>query len=128
MGIIADVYKHADGDCSNGGLSSLFDKVTIVNVDGPFEPDDDRPAVLLVAGNRPGTVKCVVAVENPVGSGDYWEFNGGSKVGPTFGGCFVATSDSRFREATAFFHNGGVDAVPLHDRFETQSEYDALSR
>ena len=41
------------------------------------------------------------------------------KVGPMFGGNFVYTSDSRFPSDYP---------IPIHDRFETQEQYDQLSR
>jgi len=43
----------------------------------------------------------------------------------TFGGNFVSTSDSRFKEYTP--HGLGYP-LPAHDRFETQEEYDTLCR
>ncbi|MCA1571177.1 MAG: SWIM zinc finger domain-containing protein [Chloroflexi bacterium] len=55
MGIRAEIYKSANfADCSNGGVSSFFDTVTIVNIDGPFEPTDDAPPVLLQTASRRG--------------------------------------------------------------------------
>lgn len=43
----------------------------------------------------------------------------GDKLGPMFGGNFIYSSDSRF----PFDH-----PIHLHDRFETQEQYDALSQ
>ena len=40
-------------------------------------------------------------------------------VGSMMGGAYIATSDSRFREATGIY-----GAVALHDRFETQEQCD----
>jgi hypothetical protein len=136
MGLIASIYKtaglNARGDTqgrsySNGGISERVEQVTIVNVEGPFEPNEDRPAVLLVPGNLSGTVKLVVAVMDT--PGEYSEDVPLGKVGPMFGGCYVDTSDARLNEAVVRLGGPSYGGpVPLHDRYETQAEYDALSR
>ena len=46
-----------------------------------------------------------------------------NKVGPMFGGNFVYTSDSRLYNFGGKYHL----PIPVHDRFETQEQYDALS-
>jgi hypothetical protein len=43
-------------------------------------------------------------------------------LGPMAGGTFIDTSDSRFSAAVGFY-----GAVSLHDRWESQAQYDALS-
>ena len=63
MGLIANIYRGRFGDCSNGGLSSRVNEVTLVNVEGPFEPTEDRPAAMLLNGHARGTVRVVPAVE-----------------------------------------------------------------
>lgn len=129
MGLIASIYKDSGQDWSNGGISSRANEVTIVNIDGPFEPTKDRPAVLLVPGNLPNTVKVVPAIQT---IGDAWvEDHPSGSVGPMMGGCYVATSDGRFSKAVkdmthSVMWAGG--AVPLHDRFETPAQYNMLSR
>jgi len=68
VGLRAEVFTtplYAKGDCSNGGISSKFETVTFVNVDGPFEPDDRAPAVMLLPGNLGPTVKAVPAYFDP---------------------------------------------------------------
>jgi hypothetical protein len=47
------------------------------------------------------------------------------KIGPMFGGNFIYTSDSRFPHVSG---NYGHYPIPVHDRFETQEQYDSLSR
>lgn len=118
MGLIANIYKNGGTDCSNGGLSSRYDKVTVVNVDGPFDPADDRPAVMLLPGNLPGVAKVV-----PVVGGNVAQTHG-----PMMGGCYVATSDSRFVEAVERITGARFyGAVALHDRYETPEQYRSLS-
>jgi hypothetical protein len=106
MGMIASVFRSEMIDCSNGGLSSRFEKVVVVNVEGPFEPSDKMPAVKLVRGNLPNTAK-IVPVELEEGC-------------VMFGGTYVATSDSRFGRAVEKV--AGIPfsfgAVPFHDRVE----------
>lgn len=128
MGLIASIYKDNGQDWSNGGISSRVNEVTVVNIDGPFEPTEDRPAVLLVPGNVMGTAKIVPAIQT---IGDAWVENHPSgSVGPMMGGCYVATSDSRFSRAVKDVTGNRLwsGAVPLHDRFESPSQYNMLTR
>lgn len=111
----------ADNDCTNGGISRDARGLCLVNVEGPFEPDDDFPAAMLVSNNVFGDdvgrrlVKVVPA--HRLESGEYvaegrWTM---------FGGNFASTCDSRFREAVegllGVFASG---AVPIHDRIEAK--------
>ena len=84
MGMIASVFRSDLGDCSMKGVSSRATKVCVVNVDGPFDPDAETPAVRLVKRKHGN----VVAI--PVGLDEFEVM---------FGGTFVSTSDSRFHEA-----------------------------
>jgi hypothetical protein len=110
MGMIVYVYRDADGsDCTAGGISSKFNKLTIINVDGPFDPTPDAPAVVLE--NGPLNSMRIVPVFKPEGA-----------VGPMFGGNYAASSDSRVRDAIGFY-----GAVAIHDRFESPEMYNLLS-
>jgi hypothetical protein len=113
-GIRADIYRaRTNNDGSNGGLSSRVDQVTIIDgrIDGPFEPSDDAPAVRLVERMLNGAPYYhLEPFDRPEG-----------KLGPMMGGTYVATPDSRLRRIAP----SGV--LPLHDRFETQAEYDSYS-
>jgi hypothetical protein len=134
-GLIANVYKHRGASYANGGISGKADEVTVVGIDAPFEPTDDRPAVMLVKGNLAGTVKAVAAEAFEVnGIVQYREAKPKGSVGPMAGGCFIDTSDSRFGEAIAQIlgdHSTPAAVygpVALHDRYETPAQYEALSR
>lgn len=106
MGLLAHIYK-AGSNCSNGGISETASEVCILNVSGPFDPSDTRPAVLLVPGNLKGIAKIVPKALADAGR---WTI---------FGGCYVATSDSRFTEAVEQITGARFSgAVPLHDRVE----------
>ncbi len=116
MGIIAEIYRTSlmDG-CSNGGISERVEAVTIIDIDGPFEPAPDRPAVRIIRRQHSGTDFIHAEPVEPVGKG---------RVGYMSGGSFIYSCDSRFSEAV-----GAVGRpISLHDRVETYAEYEALSR
>ena len=106
MGLIVNVFRANRADCTNGGISSKFDSLCIVNIDGPFEPSERNPAAILVNGSygskhiRPAKL---VAGEW-IADRDKWYMAGGN---------FAATSDSRFSDAVGFY-----GAVSIHDRTE----------
>lgn len=108
MGLYISVFRNSEfagTDCTNGGVTSRFTKLCVTNVDGPFDPSDDCPAVKLVKGNLPGTVKIV-----PEELEGKWTMMGGN---------YAATSDSRFSEACEKITGSRFyGAVPVHDRFE----------
>jgi hypothetical protein len=119
MGLIASVYRNADDrDCTLHGWSSKaygFDSVCVVNADGPFEPDEKHPAVLVV---RHRTMNTLHAVSKHHFDNKTWTMMGGN---------FLYTSDSRFGElCRKLLEEGGVrspshfsyGAVPIHDRVE----------
>ena len=122
-GLIASILVDKQiGNCSNGGLSEGHDCVTIVDMGRDsevFEVKPDRPAVKLVFRTI-GSSRIVHAEPvEPVKPGH---------IGYMAGGSFITTSDSRLGE---YLRSRGVDmygAISLHDRQETQAEYDALSR
>jgi hypothetical protein len=112
MGLIATVFRNADTnwpDCTNGGWSSKFHKVCVVNAEGPFEPSEDCPAVVI---QRHRIMKSLhVCSEDHVLDG---------KI-TMFGGNFLYCSDSRFgalcRRLLQDSKMYGV-AVSIHDRVE----------
>lgn len=105
MGLDVNVYRNNHGDCTINGISKDHDSLCLINVDGPFEPDDKCPAAVLVehAGH---------AVVRPASSLTDKEWY-------MFGGNYAGCSDSRFRKAvekiTGHYFYG---AVPIHDRNE----------
>jgi len=120
MGLIASVYRNADDrDCTLHGWSSKaygFDSVCVVNADGPFEPDEKHPAVLVVRHRTMNTLHAVSKHHLDTGK---WTMMGGN---------FLYTSDSRFGElCRKLLQEGGVKspthfnygAVPIHDRVES---------
>ena len=108
MGLIVDIFR-AD---YHSPLNAFDDvkELTLVNVDGPFDPNPSRPAAMMVDGHIRGD-KIIV----PAGlddDGRTWvRATAPDAVGPMFGGSYAGTSDSRFRP-------GFYGAVPIHDLFE----------
>lgn len=116
MGLIVDVYRSArreGADCTMGGISSQFVSLCLVNVEGPFEPNDKAPAALLIDGALPGTLRILPAV--PGMDGSYVRAPGWLMMG----GNYAATSDSRFSDTCArMLGHTFYGAVPIHDRQE----------
>jgi hypothetical protein len=106
-GITALVYRDGLGiDFSNRGISATATEVTVVGpgIDPIVAPAQERPAVRII--KREGLSGPVYHAE-PLPTEDLpapWYM---------FGGTFIFSSDSRFREAVGFY-----GAVPLHDRRE----------
>jgi len=110
-----NIYVHRDAssrhDCTNGGVSSLFTRLCVVNIEGPDEPREDCPPVVLESHHK-GCLRIVPAGQ----TGKWW----------MMGGNFGATSDSRFNEACARLlgrwgsTHGFYGAVAIHDRHESQ--------
>ncbi len=123
-GLRVGVYKHGGFDFSNGGASSRFQELVLVNVGGPSSVEEGN-AAMLVEGNLAGTLKVVEAewMEGGMNGGD-WVEKKGDGVGPMFGGCYVGTSDSRFEEACQYLlGHKFYGLVALHDRYETVEQY-----
>lgn len=101
------------GNCSNNGISSRCSQVVLVGEGIPeiFEPSEDAPAVKLVKRILFCTKEYIHC--EPV------ESTRRGNVGYMAGGTFVYSSDSRFPSDYP---------IPLHDRQETQEQYDMLSR
>lgn len=111
MGLLVDVFRNADMfDCSNYGMSSEFDVLCLVNIEGPFGPDDLAVEAMLVKGNIDGTAKIVPCTLH---DGVYLPNNT-----HMFGGNFASTCDERFHAAVRKITGGHYGAVPIHDRYE----------
>ncbi len=85
-GLIIEVYRSTGIDCSNNGISEMFDNLTLIGdgIEGPFEPNEERPAVTVAyIRNHPFLTACD-SEGKPLP---------GHKM---FGGNFAYTSDSRF--------------------------------
>lgn len=97
MGLIVEVLE---GQHSGSGVFGNVKALTVVNVEGPFDPAPGRPAAFLEKGPL-GSVR-VVPVEKP-------------SQPIAHGGRYVATSDSRFGRALEKLGYPSHCAVALHD-------------
>lgn len=95
------------GDCTNGGVSSVFDELLVACPDGPRSFDAETVLPLnfcMVQGRDLGFtehVRIVPAMVDP--RGGWW----------SFGGNVARTSDSRFFELTGIHY-----PLDIHDRRE----------
>jgi hypothetical protein len=108
-GMLVFVLRSALGDCTNGGVTSKYDKFVLTGPGVPeiFEPSDDAPELILIKRTfHDGPYYHAVPAVSPLGK---------SHCGPMAGGNFVHTSDSRLG-----FLKGPIS---VHDRFETWQEY-----
>lgn len=115
MGIYVNVYRNPDfGDCTNGGISSVHNRLCVVNVSGPFEPNDDYPAFMLHSHCK-GCVRLVPAVWHE--EKQQWQIDNSKWY--MMGGNYAGTSDSRLSDRieslTGIRFYG---AVAIHDRTE----------
>jgi hypothetical protein len=130
MGLILDIYRNGRMDCTNGGISGPAARhLVAVNIDGPFTPGPDAPAVLVVTGNVRGSVKIVAAVNVGTDDDPCWiEDKPDGAVGPMMGGNY-ADGDSRLNDLVEKLTGiRAYGAIPIHDRYETPAEYERLSR
>lgn len=116
-GLMVHVYRAADEYCTNRGVTSKFDVFVLTGEGIPeiFEPSERMPELRLERRRLFGDEDHlrVIPVERPDGDR--------GAIGPMFGGNFVWSCDSRFREISE-------GPLPVHDRFETVEMYDALTR
>lgn len=106
------IYKEKGQDYSNGGISSKFDEIWIVADNGwqEFDEADGLPENLchVVDGFRGKIIEPFVQPD-------------AGNVGWMYGGCLCYSSDSRFTEQSEGY------SLRLHDRQETQAEYELYS-
>ena len=110
--ILVPIYKTKGQDYSNGGISSKFDEIWIVSDSGwqEFDEANGLPENLctVVDGFRCKIIEPFVKPDD-------------GKIGWMDGGCICYSSDSRFTELSEGY------PLRLHDRQETQEEYDVYS-
>lgn len=114
MGLPICVLKNPLGDCTNDGISSRANSLTVMNIDGPFEPSDDAPPVLLVEHHK-GCLSLVPAERSPYGTA--WRKVQGKHF--MMGGNYGVTSDGRFgAKCETLLGHRFYGAVAIHDRVE----------
>lgn len=122
-GVTAHIFRWNLGECSNGGISSRVEEVTVIGVcdltptgkfgpitpvAGPFKPSEQAPSVILVRRRISGITRDqarVIIHAQPYGDDvpdDGW----------MAGGTFIH-GDSRVSDASGIY-----GAIALHDRRE----------
>lgn len=101
--------------CSNGGISEKYNELLLVHERGNIEIDENNPPENLVK----------LVVRN-FGDGEYKHIEpvastAPGNVGWMSGGAYASGSDSRFYEISKY-------PLGIHDRQETQADYDRYSR
>ena len=99
--------------CSNNGISEKYDRLLLICEEGFIDIDED---------NIPENVVKVV-IRNIQGK-EYKHIEPYKKatgIGYMSGGSYASTSDSRFSRISQY-------PLAIHDRQETQEQYDMLSR
>lgn len=121
MGMIVSVLRAGNYDCTNRGVSSQYDQLCVMNVEGPFEPRHPDTGkitaypVILEKGPM-NTVRLVPVNEQALFEHDDLERTGQWTM---MGGNYAATSDSRFAKAIeAILGHSFYGAVAIHDRVE----------
>ena len=113
QGLSVMVYRTGTTDCTNGGVTrpgthldfAVFDKAIGGNLS--LEKYSDRAQSV-----------CLRLVRRTIGAREYIhaEPMGSENQGaPMFGGNFIYTTDSRFRNVCPY-------PIPVHDRFENRAE------
>ena len=111
--ISLEIYRSRFGDSSNGGISSRFSEVLIECADGYIDVDENNPPE-----NFCKVVKRRFGNETYLHIEPYKRPDSGN-VGWMSGGCFCSTCDSRFSRISQY-------PLSLHDRQETQEQYDMM--
>ncbi len=110
---LAYVYRNAYfPDTSNGGVTDKHGQVIVAEIDEVVSASNTLPILRIKRRDNFDDVILVPDVRPP----------NETHAGPMAGGNFVWSSDSRFRDSVS------RSPVPVHDRFETWSLNDTLSR
>ena len=123
-----NIYKHIpyvrEGyDPSNGGISGRLDEIEVFSAD---TTNGEIAAWCLKHRVRPSDV-CRLNKRMLWGEKHYYiepVMRPKHTLGPMFGGSFADTSDSTWADILG---ETVGRPIPIHDRFETQEQYDALS-
>lgn len=121
MGIIVEIMRgsYKSKSCVYSGVKEL----TITNIEGPFEPTAERPAATIVLSSAGVVIikpDMVYAAENGVTNFDI------DKGLLMFGGSYAAQSDSRWNRKVEALGGASCSAIPIHDFYETWSQYQSM--
>lgn len=112
VGVLYTMYGGQISDCTNGGITSKNERVILVP-EGVMPPTNSNLPVLKV-------------VRRNIGGRDYLHAEplaapGAGNIGWMAGGNFVYSCDSRYRQWVCDY------PISVHDRSETQMQYNRLS-
>ena len=100
------------GDYTNGGVSAARDELFLVGPFGWKDVPDNDPRLIRVVERKNFAARPPYLSAVPVNPD-----RGDKVIGPMFGGNFIYSCDSRFPSDYP---------IPVHDRYETQEQYDLL--
>jgi len=118
-GLSVYVYRSPLGDCTNNGVTSIADRFILVDdsINGPFTVKENEIYLVLVRR---------IIRDSDTKNNEYIHAEprmNGEKINNCdygmMGGNFIYCCDSRFPSDYP---------IPVHDRFENQETYNALSR
>lgn len=122
--LYVSVFRDADltSDCTNNGISARHNRIRV------FWDCTREQAIKYCSENNIDTDDCGILIERNLWGEEhpYIEplIKPKGKIGGMFGGNFVYTSNGIFYSP---LRSGCQVAIPIHDRYETQAEYNALS-
>lgn len=108
-----NVFKDSKGDCTNGGISSRYDRLLLICEDGFIDIDENDPPENLVKIVTRHLFGREYKHIEPVAS------TAPGCVGWMSGGNIGYTCDSRFSRMSEY-------PLSIHDRQEGQSQYDSM--
>lgn len=116
------VYRDSLGDCTNNGATSRHSQMTF------FWECSKEQALSYCKEYNINPDSALVLIKRELWGEDHsyaapliWPSD---KLGPMFGGNFIYTSDDNFYKMCGL---KTASPISVHDRFETQAQYDALS-
>lgn len=115
-GIHVYILRDSLGDCTMNGVSSKVDAITLVDekISGPCEVVEEEVYLVVVRRILFGSLYMHLEPRK-----NNKKMLPAGHVGGMMGGNFAYSSDSRFREISAY-------PLPIHDRFETQDFYNSM--
>ena len=119
------VYRNGNHDCTNGGISSKYDRLLVACDEGFIDIDPNNvPENFAMVEMRHVFGARIIPTIYPADINEKGEVVPRGGKWWMMGGNYGATSDGRFDRMIG----GMYGAVAIHDRYETQEEYDMLSR
>jgi hypothetical protein len=110
--VLYTTYGGVVSDCTNGGVTAKSERVILVPIGADVPTDSKLPVLKVVCRYFGGLSYLHAEPVTPVGK---------NLIGYMAGGNFVYSCDSRFRTWVSQY------PISVHDRVETQAQYNSLS-